>query len=173
MEELQLDGQTLISVYQSKVSSLLNDNIMLEARNLVLTRKLTELSNKVSVICYPTTKKNMYTCGKRTASERYFFSSDIWNSVMNSTSIRFPCFENHAFDALAHVGFGFLAISYLMKKVLHLRVCLAFSSVILTGWGVLALPWTACVTTLSWNALFFAINAGYVCHHMRTENDQE
>ena len=48
MEELQLDGQTLISVYQSKVSSLLNDNIMLEARNLVLTRKLTELSNKVS-----------------------------------------------------------------------------------------------------------------------------
>jgi len=57
MEELQLDGQTLISVYQSKVSSLLNDNIMLEARNLVLTRKLTELSNKVSELEKPTSRK--------------------------------------------------------------------------------------------------------------------
>jgi len=48
MEEIQLDGQTLLSVYQSKVSSLLNDNIMLEAKNLILTKKLTELSDKVS-----------------------------------------------------------------------------------------------------------------------------
>lgn len=57
MEELQLDGQTLISVYQSKVSSLLNENIMLEARNLVLTRKLTELSNKVSELEKSTSRK--------------------------------------------------------------------------------------------------------------------
>jgi regulator of replication initiation timing len=48
MEEIQLDGQTLLSVYQSKVSSLLNENIMLEAKNLILTKKLTELSDKVS-----------------------------------------------------------------------------------------------------------------------------
>ena len=48
MEEIQLDAQTLLSVYQSKVSSLLNDNIMLEAKNLILTKKLTELLDKVS-----------------------------------------------------------------------------------------------------------------------------
>jgi regulator of replication initiation timing len=46
--EIQLDAQTLISVYQSKVSSLLNDNIMLEAKNLILTKKLDEALNKVS-----------------------------------------------------------------------------------------------------------------------------
>jgi len=38
----------LISVYQSKVSSLTNDNIMLEAKNLILTKKLDEALNKVS-----------------------------------------------------------------------------------------------------------------------------
>ena len=57
MEELQLDGQTLISVYQSKVSSLLNENVMLEARNLILTRKLTELLNKVSELEKSTSRK--------------------------------------------------------------------------------------------------------------------
>jgi len=46
--EIQLDAQTLISVYQSKVSSLTNDNIMLEAKNLILTKKLDEALNKVS-----------------------------------------------------------------------------------------------------------------------------
>jgi regulator of replication initiation timing len=57
MEEIQLDGQTLLSVYQSKVSSLVNENIMLEAKNLILTTKLTELSNKVSELEKPTSRK--------------------------------------------------------------------------------------------------------------------
>jgi len=57
MEEIQLDGQTLLSVYQSKVSSLVNDNIMLEAKNLILTKKLTELSDKVSELEKSTSRK--------------------------------------------------------------------------------------------------------------------
>ena len=57
MEEIQLDGQTLLSVYQSKVSSLLNDNIMLEAKNLILTKKLDEALNKVSELEKPTSRK--------------------------------------------------------------------------------------------------------------------
>jgi len=57
MEEIQLDGQTLLSIYQSKVSSLVNENIMLEAKNLILTKKLTELSDKVSELEKPTSRK--------------------------------------------------------------------------------------------------------------------
>jgi len=55
--EIQLDAQTLISVYQSKVSSLTNDNIMLEAKNLILTKKLDEALNKVSELEKPTSRK--------------------------------------------------------------------------------------------------------------------
>lgn len=55
--EIQLDAQTLISVYQSKVSVLTNDNIMLEAKNLVLTKKLEEALNKVSELEKPTSRK--------------------------------------------------------------------------------------------------------------------
>ena len=55
--EIQLDAQTLISVYQSKVSSLVNDNIMLEAKNLILTKKLDEALNKVSELEKPTSRK--------------------------------------------------------------------------------------------------------------------
>ena len=64
MEEIQLDGQTLLSVYQSKVSSLLNDNIMLEAKNLILTKKLTELSDKVSELEKPTSRKKAVNTAK-------------------------------------------------------------------------------------------------------------
>lgn len=57
MEEIQLDGQTLLSVYQSKVSSLVNENIMLEAKNLILNTKLKELLDKVSELEKPTSRK--------------------------------------------------------------------------------------------------------------------
>lgn len=61
MEELQLDGQTLISVYQSKVSALMSDNIMLEAKNLVLTKQLAELSNTTSEVKSTSRKKSVDT----------------------------------------------------------------------------------------------------------------
>lgn len=64
MEEIQLDGQTLLSVYQSKVSSLVNDNIMLEAKNLILTKKLTELLDKVSELEKPTSRKKAVDTAK-------------------------------------------------------------------------------------------------------------
>lgn len=48
MEEIQLDYATLVSVYQSKVSELTNQLILLEAKNLILTKKLQELLNNDS-----------------------------------------------------------------------------------------------------------------------------
>jgi len=44
MEEIQLDYGTLVSVYQSKVTDLINQNILLEAKNIILTKKIQELS---------------------------------------------------------------------------------------------------------------------------------
>lgn len=43
MEEIQLDYATLVSVYQSKVGELTNQMILLEAKNIILTKKLQEL----------------------------------------------------------------------------------------------------------------------------------
>lgn len=59
--EFQLDAQTLISVYQSKVSALMNDNIMLEAKNLVLTKQLAELSNTTPEVKSTSRKKAVDT----------------------------------------------------------------------------------------------------------------
>ena len=59
--EFQLDAQTLISVYQSKVSALMSDNIMLEAKNLVLTKQLAELSNTTSEVKSTSRKKSVDT----------------------------------------------------------------------------------------------------------------
>lgn len=58
MEEIQLDYATLVSVYQSKVSELTNQLILLEAKNLILTKKLQELlDNNSSEVKPPTSRK--------------------------------------------------------------------------------------------------------------------
>lgn len=89
---------------------------------------------------------------------------------MNTT--RFPCLEDAQFNPIGHVGFGFLAASYLMKKTLHLRVCLTVSNALLAAWGSLALPFDACVTNMVWSSLFFVINAVYACQlHCRSNDD--
>jgi len=54
MEELQLDYATLVSVYQTKVTELLQQNIILEAKNLILSKKLQELLNNSSIEVKPT-----------------------------------------------------------------------------------------------------------------------
>ena len=54
MEELQLDYATLVSVYQTKVTELLQQNIILEAKNLILSKKLQELLNNSSAEVKPT-----------------------------------------------------------------------------------------------------------------------
>lgn len=82
----------------------------------------------------------------------------------------FPCLENENYDALAHVGFSLLALSYLMKNDIHLRTCLACSSVILASWGALSLPRASCITTLAWNGLFGVINAAYACRSRARES---
>ena len=40
---------------------------------------------------------------------------------------------------LAHVGFGFLGLSYLTKTMVHLRLCLCLANLWLVAWGVVAL----------------------------------
>lgn len=57
MEEIQLDYATLVSVYQSKVNELINQTILLEAKNLILTKKLQELLDNNSVEVKPTSRK--------------------------------------------------------------------------------------------------------------------
>jgi len=44
MEEIQLDYATLVSVYQARVNDLINQIVVLEAKNIILSKKLQELS---------------------------------------------------------------------------------------------------------------------------------
>ena len=60
---------------------------------------------------------------------------------------------------LAHVGFGCLALSYMTKDMLHLRVCLCVSNVLLVAWGYFALSDQASIAAVGWNSLFFIVNA--------------
>ncbi len=43
MEEIHLDYATLVSVYQNKMGDLIQQNIILESKNIILTKKLQEL----------------------------------------------------------------------------------------------------------------------------------
>jgi len=54
---MQLDYATLVSVYQSKVGELTNQNILLEAKNLILTKKLQELLDNISSEVKATSRK--------------------------------------------------------------------------------------------------------------------
>lgn len=57
MDEIQLDYATLVSVYQSKVGELTNQMILLEAKNIILTKKLQELLNNISSEVKPLTSR--------------------------------------------------------------------------------------------------------------------
>ena len=57
MEEIQLDYATLVSVYQSKVGELTNQMILLEAKNIILTKKLQELLDNNSTEVKATSRK--------------------------------------------------------------------------------------------------------------------
>lgn len=61
MEELQLDYATLVSIYQTKVAELTQQTIVLEAKNLILSKKLQELLNNSSdeMKTTPTRKKGL------------------------------------------------------------------------------------------------------------------
>ena len=68
------------------------------------------------------------------------------------------CVEDDDYFFLSHVGFGMLAVSYLVQDAFYLRICIAISNVVLVVWGQLALPESSCISTMSWNGLFFCIN---------------
>jgi len=57
---------------------------------------------------------------------------------------------------LAHVGFGFLALSYCTKRMVHLRICLCLANVWLVAWGIVALKGEAAYAAAGWNLLFFS-----------------
>ena len=59
--EIELDANTLISVYQAKVSALMQENILLEAKNIVLTNKLTEALNNPPEVKSTARKKSVNT----------------------------------------------------------------------------------------------------------------
>ena len=59
--EFELDANTLISVYQAKVSALMQENILLEAKNIVLTNKLTEALNNPPEVKSTARKKSVNT----------------------------------------------------------------------------------------------------------------
>ena len=56
---------------------------------------------------------------------------------------------------LAHIGFGFLGLSYLTKRMVHLRLCLCLANAWLVAWGVVALSGEAAWAAAGWNLLFF------------------
>ena len=59
--DIELDANTLISVYQAKVSALMQENILLEAKNIVLTNKLTEALNNPPEVKSTARKKSVNT----------------------------------------------------------------------------------------------------------------
>lgn len=59
--EIELDANTLISVYQAKVGSLMQENILLEAKNIVLTNKLAEALNNPPEVKSAARKKSVST----------------------------------------------------------------------------------------------------------------
>ena len=71
MEEIQLDYATLVSVYQSKVGELTNQNILLEAKNLILTKKLQELLNNDSTDVKPTPSRSKKGLDKPSEESTY------------------------------------------------------------------------------------------------------
>ena len=69
------------------------------------------------------------------------------------------CNENTELNYISHIGFGILACSYGIKNLLHLRICIAISNLLLITWALAALPVVSCYSTSGWNFLFFVINA--------------
>ena len=59
--DIELDANTLISVYQAKVGALMQENILLEAKNIVLTNKLTEALNNPPEVKSTARKKSVNT----------------------------------------------------------------------------------------------------------------
>ena len=68
------------------------------------------------------------------------------------------CNEDISLNYLSHIGFGILALSYGIKNLLYLRICIAISNCLLISWAVLALPTPSCLSTTGWNFLFLTIN---------------
>ena len=59
--DIELDANTLISVYQAKVGALMQENILLEAKNIILTNKLAEALNNPPEVKSTARKKSVNT----------------------------------------------------------------------------------------------------------------
>ena len=77
------------------------------------------------------------------------------------------CFENNFYIFLSHIGFGGIALSYLINNIIYMRLCLSISSLVLIFWGLLSLPEESCYSTIGWNLLFFFINFYYTIYEYK------
>jgi hypothetical protein len=77
------------------------------------------------------------------------------------------CFENTFYHFLSHIGFGGIALSYLINDIIYMRLCLSISSLVLILWGLLSLPEESCYSTIGWNLLFFLINICYTIYEYK------
>lgn len=67
MEDIQLDYATLVTSYQSKLNELVQQNIVLEAKNIILTKKVQEL---LTVSEKETTTPEVKSSSRKKVSEK-------------------------------------------------------------------------------------------------------
>ena len=82
------------------------------------------------------------------------------------------CFENNFYNFLSHIGFGGIALSYLINNIIYMRLCLSISSLVLIFWGLLSLPEESCYSTIGWNLLFFLINFFYTIYEYKKSKNE-
>lgn len=83
------------------------------------------------------------------------------------------CNQDISLNFVSHIGFGVLACSYCIKRLLHLRICIAVSNLVLILWALTALPTASCVSTSAWNSLFFIINVFRAWEEYQKEKQTE
>ena len=71
MDEIQLDYATLVSAYQTKINELMNQIIISEAKNLILTKKLQELLDNSSSEVKPLSSRPKKGLDKPTEENTY------------------------------------------------------------------------------------------------------
>ena len=83
------------------------------------------------------------------------------------------CNQDTSWYFLSHIGFGILACSYCIKRLLYLRICIAVANLVLVLWALAALPTASCVSTSVWNSLFIIINVFRAWEEYQKEKQKE
>lgn len=73
MEDIQLDYATLVTSYQTKINELVQQNIVLEAKNIILTKKVQELLTVSEKETTPEVKSSSRKKVSEKTSEEYTY----------------------------------------------------------------------------------------------------